>query len=121
MVEVYKGVSEKAPGEAKEPAVTYEIVYLNLGLVRTFPDVLEKMDAKDFLYKIICPTMALPMKRAVAMKAMTAEKAIKTMKTKRVSKIAKSKFAKAMVQGGFKPKTSGGLAKDELFKNKRDE
>ena len=60
--------------------------------------------------------MALPMKKVVAMKA---AKAGKAMKAKRVSKIAKGKFAKAMVLRGSKAKTSGGLTKDGLFKNKR--
>ena len=60
--------------------------------------------------------MALPMKKAVAMKAVKAGKA---MKAKRVSKVAKGKFAKAMVLKGSKAKTSGGLKKDMLFKNKR--
>ena len=60
--------------------------------------------------------MALPMKKVVAVKAAMAGKA---MKAKRVSKIAKGKFAKAMVLRGSKAKTSGGLTKDGLFKNKR--
>ena len=60
--------------------------------------------------------MALPMKKAVAMKAVKAGKA---MKAKRVSKVAKGRFAKAMVLKGSKAKTSGGLKKDMLFKNKR--
>ena len=60
--------------------------------------------------------MALPMKKAVAMKAMKAGKA---MKAKRVSKVAKGRFAKAMVLKGSKAKTSGGLKKAQLFKNKR--
>ena len=60
--------------------------------------------------------MALPMKKVVAMKA---AKTGKAMKAKRVSKIAKGKFAKAMVLRGSKAKTSGGLTKDGLFKNKR--
>ena len=59
--------------------------------------------------------MALPMK-TVAMKA---AKAGKAMKAKRVSKIAKGKLAKALVLRGSKAKTSGGLTKDGLFKNKR--
>ena len=59
--------------------------------------------------------MALPMK-TVAMKA---AKAGKAMKAKRVSKIAKGKLANALVLRGSKAKTSGGLTKDGLFKNKR--
>merc|ERR1719450_466793 len=41
------------------------------------------------------------------------------MKAKRVSKIAKGKLAKAMVMRGSKEKTSGGLTRDALTKNKR--
>nr|ABV72550.1 unknown [Heterocapsa triquetra]ABV72573.1 unknown [Heterocapsa rotundata] len=61
--------------------------------------------------------MALPMKKA-AMKAAKAG-AMKAMKAKKVSKVAKGKFAKAVVMRGSKAKTSGGLTKDQLFKNKR--
>mmetsp|Transcript_1851 Transcript_1851/g.4735 ORF Transcript_1851/g.4735 Transcript_1851/m.4735 type:complete len:127 (+) Transcript_1851:69-449(+) len=63
--------------------------------------------------------MALVMKKAAPMKAMKATKAGKAMKAKRVSKIAKGKLAKAVVLRGSKEKTSGGLTKDMLFKNKR--
>ena len=66
--------------------------------------------------------MALPMKKAVAMKAgkaTKAMKAMKAMKAKRVSTIAKGKFAKSMVLKGSKAKTSSGLTKAALFKNKR--
>merc|ERR1719316_2676437 len=56
--------------------------------------------------------MALPaMKTARAMRA--------TMKRKAVSKIARGRFAKALVLRGTKEKTSGGLKKEGLFKNKR--
>eukprot|EP00972_Heterocapsa_arctica_P052703 7757185-Heterocapsa_arctica.AAC.1 len=41
------------------------------------------------------------------------------MKAKRVSKIAKGRLAKSMVLRGSKAKTSGGLTKDGIFKNKR--
>merc|ERR1711957_841637 len=40
-------------------------------------------------------------------------------KSKRVSKIAVGRLAKAMVFRGSKEKTSGGLSKDSLMKNKR--
>merc|ERR1712047_93916 len=40
-------------------------------------------------------------------------------KAKRVSKIAKGRMAKALVFRGSKSKTSGGLQKDSLMKNKR--
>jgi len=41
------------------------------------------------------------------------------MKAKRTSKIAKGRMAKAMVMRGSKEKTSGGLTKDALIRNKR--
>merc|ERR1719487_2747314 len=41
------------------------------------------------------------------------------MKSKTVSKIARGRFAKAVVLRGGKEKTSGGLTKDLLMKNKR--
>merc|ERR1719263_204368 len=44
---------------------------------------------------------------------------MKAMKAKRVSKVAKGKLAKAIVLRGSKAKTSGGLTKDDLIKNKR--
>merc|ERR1719161_2547965 len=50
---------------------------------------------------------------------MKAAKAMKAMKAKRVSTIARGKRAKAVVLRGGKLKTSGGLTKDMLFKNKR--
>merc|ERR1719229_161114 len=46
-------------------------------------------------------------------------KAMKVMKAKRVSKIAKGRFAKALVLRGLREKTTGGLTKDSLMKNKR--
>merc|ERR1719152_119345 len=52
-----------------------------------------------------------------AMKAMRA--AMRAMKAKkRVSKIAKGRYAKAVVLRGSKAKTSGGLTKTDLTKNK---
>merc|ERR1739848_382340 len=63
--------------------------------------------------------MALPMKKAPAMKS-AAMKAMKgVMKAKRVSKIAKGKMAKAQVFKWTKEKTTGSLRKDSLIKNKR--
>merc|ERR550514_125149 len=40
------------------------------------------------------------------------------MKAKKVSKIARGKLKKAVVFRGFKEKTSGGLTKADLVKNK---
>merc|ERR1711948_237199 len=51
-------------------------------------------------------------------KAMKAMKAMKVMKAKRVSKIAKGKLARAVVFRGSKEKTSGGMTKAKLIKNK---
>merc|ERR1712025_1187362 len=45
-------------------------------------------------------------------------KAMKAMKAKKVSKIAKGKLKKAVVFRGSKEKTSGGLKKSDLMKNK---
>merc|ERR1719310_1215714 len=56
---------------------------------------------------------------AKAMKAMAAMKAMKAMKKKAVSKIAKGKFARSVVFRGTKAKTSSGLTKSDLIKNKR--
>ena len=73
------------------------------------------------VYDIIRPALALPMKRAVTMKAMTAEMTGEAMKTTHVSKIAKV-VSDVMVQGGLKASlTDGGLTKDKLLKNKRNE
>jgi hypothetical protein len=72
------------------------------------------------VYDIIRPALALPMKRAVTMKAMTAEMAGEAMKTTYVSKIAKV-VSSVMVQGGPKASsTNDGLTKDKLLKNKRN-
>merc|ERR1712045_1028730 len=55
----------------------------------------------------------------VAMKAMKSMKAMKkAMKVKRTSIIARGKLAKALVFRGSKQKTTGGLTKDTLMKNK---
>merc|ERR1712001_250139 len=67
--------------------------------------------------------MALPMKKAAAMKDMKAKKTTtkamkKVMKAKRVSVIAKGKNARAVVFRGSKAKTSSGMTKDKLIKNK---
>ena len=69
--------------------------------------------------------MALPMKKAVAMKAMKSKttsmkamKAMKVMKAKRVSVIAKGKMARAAVFSGRKEKTQTGMTKASLIKNK---
>merc|ERR1711904_443777 len=53
------------------------------------------------------------------MKAMAAMKAMRAMKKKAVSKIAKGKFARSVVFRGTKAKTSSGLTKSDLIKNKR--
>merc|ERR1712194_103296 len=70
-------------------------------------------------------SMALPrpaMKKAAgAMKTMKPAMKAKVMKKAKAMKkavIAKGKFAKAMVLRGSKEKTSGGLKKDSLRKNK---
>merc|ERR1712186_120759 len=57
------------------------------------------------------------MGKAAPMKAMKAVMKKAAMK-KRVSNIAKGKLAKAAVLRGSKVKTSGGLTKDKLMKNK---
>merc|ERR1739844_353099 len=54
-----------------------------------------------------------------AMKAKkTTMKVMKVMKAKRVSKIAKGKLARAVVFRGTKEKTTGGMTKANLIKNK---
>merc|ERR1712151_1032436 len=64
-------------------------------------------------------TKAKVMKKA--MKAMKAKAMKKAMKKKAMKKsiIAKGKRAKASVLRGFKVKTSGGLKKENLKKNKQ--
>merc|ERR1719213_108438 len=54
-----------------------------------------------------------------AMKAMAAMKAMKAMKKKAVTKIAKGRMAKVVVFRGSKAKTSIGLTKNDLVKNKQ--
>merc|ERR1719214_400040 len=56
---------------------------------------------------------------AKAMKGMKAMKAMRAMKKKAVSKIAKGKMARSVVFRGTKAKTSSGLTKGDLIKNKR--
>merc|ERR1719367_560269 len=60
------------------------------------------------------------MKAMKAMKAIKAMKAMKVMKAmkKTISKIAKGKLRKSVVFRGGKEKTSGGLTKSDLVKNK---
>ena len=57
-----------------------------------------------------------------AMKAMKAPKAMKTMKkamkAMKKSKVGKGKMAKSLVFKGSREKTSGGLTKNTLVKNK---
>ena len=53
-----------------------------------------------------------------AMKAMAAMKAMRAMKKKAVSKIAKGRYAKSVVFRGTKEKTTGGMTKSDLIKNK---
>merc|ERR1712072_772538 len=53
------------------------------------------------------------------MGAMKAMKAMRAMKKKAVSKIAKGKMARSVVFRGTKAKTSSGLTKADLIKNKR--
>merc|ERR1711988_350401 len=65
---------------------------------------------------------ALPMKVMKAMTVMKAMGAMKTMKAMKKamkkSNVAKGKRAKSSVFRGTKAKTSGGLTKDKLTKNK---
>merc|ERR1712137_654846 len=57
--------------------------------------------------------------KAGAMKKSSGMKGMKVMKAKRVSKIAKGKMQRAQVLRGSKEKTSSGLTKDQLMRNKR--
>ena len=78
--------------------------------------------------KLSLAAMALPMKKAAmkkaaAMKAAGMKKAgakamKRVMKVKKVSKIAKGKRARAAVLSGRKEKTTSGLTKASLTKNK---
>merc|ERR1719355_536374 len=52
------------------------------------------------------------------MKATTGMKAMKAMKGKRVSIIARGVRARSAVMAGKKVKTSGGMTKDKLMRNK---
>merc|ERR1712032_1700924 len=61
---------------------------------------------------IVSVTMALPMKKAPAMKG------ARSMKAKRVTKIARGKFARSQVLRGSKEKTVSGMTKDSLMRNK---
>ena len=57
---------------------------------------------------------------AKAMRAMKARAAMRAMKAKkRVSKIAMGKLSRAVVFRGNKERTTGGLKKTDLMKNKR--
>merc|ERR1712117_16679 len=60
--------------------------------------------------------MALPMKKAIAMKAMKAKAT--SMKAMKGMKVMKAKRARASVFRGSKVKTSGGMTKAKLTKNK---
>merc|ERR1719491_1300240 len=77
--------------------------------------------------------MKAPMKSMKSMKSMKAMKAamktamksmkgmkaaMKAMKKRAVSKVARGKYRKALVFRGSKQKTSGGLTKESLIKNK---
>merc|ERR1719510_2494613 len=54
-----------------------------------------------------------------AMKGMKAAmKAMKAMKKRAASKVARGRFRKALVFRGSKQKTSGGLTRESLIKNK---
>merc|ERR1719272_2570249 len=60
------------------------------------------------------------MKAMKGMKAMKkAMKAMKKKKAMKVSKIAKGKYSKSAVLRGKKEKTTGGLNKGDLMKNKK--
>merc|ERR1719150_3482709 len=52
------------------------------------------------------------------MKAMKAMKVMKAMKAMKVSKIARGRRARSQVFSGLKEKTTGGITKDQLMKNK---
>merc|ERR1712078_862451 len=67
--------------------------------------------------------MALPMRKAPAMKAgamkaMKAMKVMKAMKAKKVSKVARGQRMRASVFSGRKEKTYTGLKKSDLTKSK---
>merc|ERR1719331_74518 len=75
----------------------------------------EAAPARQLIVKAMKAMEALTVMKTV-MKAMKAMKAIK--KKKRVSKIAKGRMAKALVFRGARVKTSGGLTKADLIRNK---
>merc|ERR1712176_345827 len=58
------------------------------------------------------------MKAMKALKSMKAMKVMKAMKAMKKSVIARGKRARSSVFRGFKQKTSGGLTKDKLTRNK---
>merc|ERR1719362_2584514 len=61
------------------------------------------------------------MKAMKATKAMSAVKAMRKVKTTRKSKVARGRFARSMVLRGVggKEKTTSGLRKEDLMRNKR--
>merc|ERR1712050_50530 len=61
---------------------------------------------------LLSAIMALPMKKAPAMKG------ARSMKAKRVTKIARGKRARSQVLRGSKEKTISGMTKDMLTRNK---
>merc|ERR1712085_206623 len=74
------------------------------------------MGAHRIIFSMALPRPAMK-KKAKAMKKVKVMKAMKKKAMKK-SVIAKGKRAKAMVLRGSKEKTSGGLKKDNLRKNK---
>merc|ERR1739847_73204 len=69
--------------------------------------------------KILNKNMAKSMKKAMkSMKKKSAMKSMKKRKAMKVSKIAKGKRAKSSVFRGTKEKTSSGLKKSDLIRNK---
>lgn len=65
--------------------------------------------------KVMKATMKKAMKSSMKKAAM---KSVMKKKAKKVSKIARGKMAKSMVFRGSKEKTSGGLKKSDLIRNK---
>merc|ERR1719458_920225 len=71
------------------------------------------------LAKLPLDSMALPMKKAAAMKAMKAKTtSMKAMKAMKVIVIAKGKRARVSVFYGKKEKTQSGMTKASLVKSK---
>merc|ERR1711994_280815 len=62
--------------------------------------------------------MKAAMKAMKVMKAIKAMKVMKAMKAMKGSKIARGKRARSQVFSGLKEKTTGGLTKEQLMKNK---